>query len=64
MALINCEECGHEMSESAKSCPQCGYIPKKPKDPEELVFEFFVHLFKLVFWGVFTYYVFTWFIFN
>ncbi|MDA7710133.1 zinc ribbon domain-containing protein [Gammaproteobacteria bacterium] len=25
MALINCEECGHEISESAKSCPQCGY---------------------------------------
>ena len=25
MSLINCEECGHEISESAKSCPQCGY---------------------------------------
>ncbi|MDA8926328.1 zinc ribbon domain-containing protein [Gammaproteobacteria bacterium] len=25
MALINCEECGHEISESSKSCPQCGY---------------------------------------
>lgn len=25
MALINCIECGREISESAKSCPQCGY---------------------------------------
>jgi len=25
MALINCEECGHEISISAESCPQCGY---------------------------------------
>jgi len=26
MALINCEECGHEISESAESCPQCGAV--------------------------------------
>jgi hypothetical protein len=25
MALMNCEECGHEISTSAESCPQCGY---------------------------------------
>ena len=25
MALINCEECGREISISAESCPQCGY---------------------------------------
>ncbi|MDA7701243.1 SMC-Scp complex subunit ScpB [Gammaproteobacteria bacterium] len=25
MALINCEECGHKISTSAESCPQCGY---------------------------------------
>ena len=64
MALINCEECGHEISESAKSCPQCGYIPKEPENPEEIVFEFFVHLLKLVFGVFLTYYAFTWFVFN
>lgn len=25
MALINCEECGREISDKAKSCPHCGY---------------------------------------
>ena len=24
MALINCKECGNTVSDSAKSCPQCG----------------------------------------
>jgi hypothetical protein len=24
MALIRCQECGHEISTSAKSCPKCG----------------------------------------
>ena len=25
MALINCPECGHEVSKKAKACPSCGY---------------------------------------
>ena len=25
MALVNCPECGKEVSESAVSCPNCGY---------------------------------------
>ena len=25
MALINCPECGHQISDKAISCPQCGY---------------------------------------
>ena len=29
MALINCKECGKEISTEAKSCPHCGYKPKK-----------------------------------
>jgi predicted amidophosphoribosyltransferase len=24
MALINCKECGNEMSDTAASCPKCG----------------------------------------
>lgn len=28
MALIKCPECGKEMSDKAKSCPNCGYIEK------------------------------------
>ena len=24
MALINCNECNHQISENAKACPQCG----------------------------------------
>lgn len=29
MSLINCPECNHEMSDTAKSCPNCGYNVKK-----------------------------------
>ena len=25
MALINCPECGHQMSDTVKKCPNCGY---------------------------------------
>ncbi len=31
MALIKCMDCGTEMSDSAQSCPRCGWI--KPRDP-------------------------------
>ena len=30
MSLINCPECNHEMSDGAKSCPNCGYKVQKP----------------------------------
>lgn len=29
MALINCPECGHQMSDTAKKCPNCGAPLKK-----------------------------------
>ncbi len=29
MALVKCSECGHEVSDNALSCPNCGYILKK-----------------------------------
>ena len=29
MAMINCPECGKEISDNAKSCPNCGYSLKK-----------------------------------
>ena len=28
MALINCPECGHQMSDTVKKCPNCGYKVK------------------------------------
>lgn len=34
MALINCPECDHEISDKAQSCPHCGYVlPNSPSDP-------------------------------
>lgn len=30
MALMNCKECGHQMSDTAKACPACGAKPDKP----------------------------------
>lgn len=32
MALITCPECGKEISDSAKSCPNCGYENLKADD--------------------------------
>lgn len=29
MALITCPECGQQVSDTAKSCPHCGYVYKK-----------------------------------
>lgn len=26
MALVSCGECGHRMSDTAASCPQCGWV--------------------------------------
>lgn len=32
MALINCPECNGQVSDSAPSCPHCGYLlPIKPR---------------------------------
>ncbi len=33
MALITCPECGKEISNTAESCPHCGYILKKDTQP-------------------------------
>lgn len=30
MALLPCHECGHNLSDEAKACPQCGAAPKGP----------------------------------
>ncbi len=35
MALIKCPECGQEISDTAKSCPHCGYKTKKI-NPEKI----------------------------
>lgn len=35
MALINCPECGREISEMAKSCPHCGCPIQKPTENKE-----------------------------
>lgn len=31
MALINCKECGKEMSDTVKKCPHCGFVNKQLK---------------------------------
>ena len=36
MALINCPECGKEISDEAKTCPNCGKPLKKPKEKKKV----------------------------
>jgi hypothetical protein len=31
MALINCKECGKEISDTARSCPYCGFHGRQKK---------------------------------
>ena len=37
MALIKCPECGKEISDKAKACPECGYKMKKSKIIKKLI---------------------------
>jgi len=34
MSLINCPECTHSISDTAESCPSCGYQLKKKSSPQ------------------------------
>lgn len=36
MALINCPECGKEISDEAKTCPNCGKPLRKPKEKKKI----------------------------
>lgn len=38
MALINCPECGKQMSDRAEACPNCGYVMKQPTTPTKNVY--------------------------
>jgi len=49
MALIRCRECDHEISNKAKSCPNCGAPNNKPTSP---VVKFLAYLLLLPFVAV------------
>lgn len=36
MSMINCPECGAEISDSAKNCPECGYPISKSKSKKKI----------------------------
>lgn len=37
MALVKCKECGKEISDSVKVCPNCGYKEKKQIDKNKMI---------------------------
>ena len=39
MALINCNECGHEISDKAFACPNCGCPTENVEAAQDVVFE-------------------------
>ena len=52
MPLIKCQECSHEISNKAKSCPNCGAPNKKPTSPvTKLVLFLLVLPFVVMFLG-------------
>ena len=67
MALINCPECGKQVSTAAKACPNCGYpvaerlgktqepTPKSPPGSNQVLAEV-----RPSWWGYFWYLFFFW----
>lgn len=56
MALINCPECGKEISDRAHQCPNCGFwlieneeVSHKKKESVLSVFSLILHIFSLIF---------------
>ncbi len=37
MALINCPECGKEVSDKAESCPNCGFIINRQREVNNFI---------------------------
>lgn len=44
MAIIKCEECRKEISDTAKLCPHCGYRQKKKSQLQEIISNYFKKL--------------------
>ena len=61
MALINCPECGRQVSTAAQACPACGFpvaqqqIEQAPAAPDELLAEV-----RPSWWRYFWYLLFAW----
>lgn len=36
MAIVNCKECGKEISDMAQTCPHCGVVIKKDTFSKEM----------------------------
>lgn len=36
MAIVNCKECGKEISDMAQTCPHCGVVLKKDTFSKEM----------------------------
>ena len=48
MSLMNCPECGGEMSEFAKSCPRCGMPNKKTTENKKSKLKTIMSRFKIL----------------
>ncbi len=61
MALINCPECGKQVSTAALACPSCGY-PVAPQAPEAapIVSNELLAEVRPSWWHYFWYFVFFW----
>lgn len=50
MSLINCSECGKEVSDKAKACPNCGYPVSKIKENDFPTYTIIAVLLMII-WG-------------
>lgn len=54
MALIKCSECGKKISDTASSCPNCGYKKRNDYKPMTKIDKIFVPIIALLVIGGFT----------
>jgi hypothetical protein len=54
MALVNCKECGHQISKTANACPSCGAKIKRTSLLTKIVAGFFVFVLLMAIFGRFS----------
>lgn len=58
MALINCPECGKEISDNAAICPECGNPIKQQKSKQKIILPFIIIITLIaVITGILSYYI-------
>lgn len=56
MALVKCKECGKEISDTIKKCPNCGYKEKKPVNKKMIIIVSGIIALLIIVGGIFAFF--------